>query len=106
MPQSGDRICRFASCRATGTIFSMERWHVYILQCADRTLYTGIATDIAARVATHNAGRGAKYTRGRLPAALVYQEPADDRGAALRREREIKRMSVEAKRRLIASQDA
>ena len=46
----------------------MAEWSVYILQCADRTLYTGVTTDIAARVITHNTGKGAKYTRGRLPA--------------------------------------
>lgn len=82
----------------------MTRWYVYILQCADHTLYTGIATDVAARVATHNAGKGAKYTRGRLPAALVYQEHAGDRSAALRREYEIKRLPAAAKRLLIATQ--
>ena len=76
-------------------------WHVYIVRCADRTLYTGVARDLPARVSAHNAGRGAKYTRSRLPVQLVYREPAEDRGAALRREHEIKRMSARAKRGLI-----
>lgn len=79
----------------------MAEWHVYMLRCADHSLYTGVATDVAARVATHNAGKGAKYTRGRLPVKLVYQEAVADRGAALKREYVIKRLAVAAKRRLI-----
>ena len=79
----------------------MAEWYVYMLRCADRSLYTGVAVDIEARVATHNAGKGAKYTRSRLPAKLVYKETVADRGAALRREHAIKRLSVTAKRQLI-----
>jgi putative endonuclease len=75
-------------------------WHVYIVRCADRTFYTGVAKDLAARLAAHNGGRGAKYTRQRRPVKLVYAEPAADRGAALRREREIKRLPRAAKRAL------
>ncbi len=82
----------------------MAEWSVYILQCADRTLYTGVTTDIAARVVTHNTGKGAKYTRGRLPAVLVYQEKASDRGAALKREHAIKQMRAEEKRQLFPVQ--
>ena len=52
----------------------METWHVYILRCADGTLYTGIAKDLAKRLEAHQSGNGAKYTRGRLPVKLVYQE--------------------------------
>ena len=78
-------------------------WHVYILECADSTLYTGVARDLTARVARHNAGQGARYTRGRGPVRLVYAEPATDRGAAQRREHAIKRLSAVAKRRLIAA---
>jgi len=78
-------------------------WYVYILECADRTLYTGIARDLQARLCRHNAGKGAKYTRSRLPLALVYREPAGSRGDALRREAEIKRLSRQEKQRLIAS---
>lgn len=77
-------------------------WFVYILRCADRTLYTGVTTDTEKRLADHNAGRGARYTRARLPVDLVYIEPATDRGAALRRESEIKRMRAADKRGLIA----
>ena len=79
----------------------MAKWSVYILRCADNSLYTGVATDIEARLATHNAGKGAKYTRGRLPVKLVYREAASGRGAALKREHVIKRLSRAAKRQLI-----
>jgi predicted GIY-YIG superfamily endonuclease len=77
-------------------------WHVYIVRCADRTLYTGVAKDWRARLAAHNAARGAKYTRTRLPVQLVYQEEAATRGSALRREHEIKRLPRAAKRALFA----
>jgi len=80
----------------------MSDWHVYIVRCADRTLYTGVAIDVAARVVKHNAGIGAKYTRGRRPVTLVYSERAGARGAALQREVAIKRLSRESKQRLIA----
>jgi putative endonuclease len=79
----------------------MAVWTVYIVECADGTLYTGVATDVVARVATHNAGKGAKYTRGRLPVRLRYQEAAADRGAALKREHAIKRLSRASKRKLL-----
>src|SRR5690606_7797478 len=65
---------------------TMTAWSVYIVRCADGTLYTGISTDVAARIAAHNRGSGAKYTRSRMPVELVYQEPAFDRGAAQKRE--------------------
>ena len=78
------------------------QWHVYVVRCADTTLYTGIATDLPARIAQHNAGRGAKYTNGRRPVTLVYQEEAADRGAALRREHQIKRLTPQAKRALVS----
>jgi putative endonuclease len=78
-------------------------WHVYILECADGTLYTGATNDVRLRVEQHNRGLGAKYTRSRLPVGLVYVEPAGERSAALRREREIKRLTRGAKQRLIAA---
>ena len=79
----------------------MAAWRVYILQCADHSLYTGIATDLESRLRKHNTGKGAKYTRGRLPVALVYQEIARTHAQALRREHAIKRLSRAAKLRLI-----
>ncbi len=66
---------------------------VYMLHCADGTLYTGWTYDIAARLRVHSCGRGAKYTRSRLPVRLVYCEKLADKSQALRRECEIKRMS-------------
>ncbi|MFA6121443.1 MAG: GIY-YIG nuclease family protein [Sideroxydans sp.] len=68
-------------------------WYCYLLQCADNTLYCGISNDLDKRLAAHNAGEGAKYTRGRSPLKLVYQEPCADKSAALKREREIKSFS-------------
>lgn len=71
----------------------MTRWHLYLLRCGDGTLYCGIAVDVAARLAQHRAGKGAKYTRGRAPLELVYEEVCGNRGEALRRERAVKRLS-------------
>lgn len=79
----------------------MAAWYVYILRCADQSLYTGVATDLDARVAKHNAGKAAKYTRGRLPVKLVYQESTRGQSSALKREHTIKRLSRAAKLRLI-----
>ncbi len=76
-------------------------WRVYILRCADSSLYTGVSTRVAERVAAHNAGRGAKYTRSRLPVELVYEERVGDRGEALSREAQIKRLPAEEKRELV-----
>jgi putative endonuclease len=81
---------------------SRAQWHVYILRCADQTLYTGIATDVDARVLKHNTGKGAKYTRGRLPVTLVYQENLASHSDALKREHAIKRLPLATKRRLLA----
>jgi len=73
-----------------------------MVRCADGTYYTGWATDVARRVAAHNAGRGGRYTRTRRPVSLIYQEAASDRGSAMRREVAIKGYSREQKERLIA----
>lgn len=81
-------------------------WYVYILRCADGTLYTGIAKETARRLSEHNAGQGARYTRSRLPVQLVYEETVPDRGSALRREHEIKRMSAAGKHDLIKGSPA
>ena len=67
-------------------------WWVYILRCADGTLYTGMAADVDKRLRAHNEGLGAKYTRSRLPVELVYREACESRSAALRREAAIKRL--------------
>ena len=75
---------------------------VYIVRCADGTLYTGYARDPKARVKAHNAGRGAKYTSGRRPVTLVYAEKFRSLGKALRHEHEIKRLSRRQKQALVA----
>ena len=76
-------------------------WWVYILRCGDGTLYTGTAADVERRLAAHRRGRGAKYTRGRGPLAVVYREACPDRGAALRREAAIKKYRRAEKEALI-----
>ncbi len=75
--------------------------YCYIVECSDGTFYTGWTTDLERRVKTHNAGRGARYTRIRLPVKLVYHEPQPDKSSALKRERAIKKMGREQKQKLI-----
>jgi putative endonuclease len=76
--------------------------YCYIVECADGTYYTGWAVDPERRVAVHNRGRGARYTRTRRPVRLVYVESQPDISTALKRERAIKRMTREGKRKLIS----
>ena len=76
-------------------------FYCYIVECADGSYYTGWTVDPERRVATHNKGRGAKYTRVRLPVKLVYVEEQTDIRTAMRRERAIKRMKREGKSKLI-----
>ena len=84
----------------------MAAYYVYILRCADGTLYTGITDDVERRVAAHNSGRGAKYTRGRGPVVPVYREQCPDKPSALRREAAVKRLRRAEKLALIAGQGA
>jgi putative endonuclease len=77
-------------------------WVVYMLECADKSLYTGITTNLERRLAEHEAGKGAKYTRGRGPFLLVYSETCEGRAEATRREAAIKLMD-KAKKRLLFS---
>ena len=72
-------------------------WCVYILRCGDGTLYTGATNDLTARLARHNAGTGARYTRGRGPLELLHVESCEGRGQALSREARIKRLSRDRK---------
>lgn len=72
-------------------------WSVYLLRCGDGTLYCGIAKDVEARLEQHRAGKGARYTKGRGPLTLIFQEPCASRPEALRRETAIKRLSRAAK---------
>lgn len=78
-------------------------YFVYIAKCSDNTLYTGITTDVDRRMAEHNAGTGAKYTRSRGPVTPVFIEEHPDRSSASRREREIKLMTRKQKEELTAA---
>ncbi|MDD5758482.1 MAG: GIY-YIG nuclease family protein [Desulfobulbaceae bacterium] len=82
-----------------------SEWLVYVVSCRDGTLYTGITTCLARRLAEHNTGRtGARYTRSRRPVNLVYSEPATCRANAAKREWQIKKMSIAQKMALITAQ--
>ena len=82
-----------------------KRWYVYIVRCADGTLYTGVAMDVVRRVAEHNGVRskGARYTRARRPVKLMYREKAASRSAACKREYRIKQLSRIEKLALVAA---
>lgn len=71
----------------------MASWHVYMVRCADDSLYTGCTNDLLRRVAAHNAGKGARYTRSRGPVQVVWSVRVKDRSAALSREARVKRLS-------------
>ena len=80
----------------------MSACYCYILECADGTYYTGWAIDPQKRTAVHNNGRGARYTRTRLPVRLVYTEKQPNRNTAMKRERAIKKMTREKKAKLFS----
>ncbi len=79
-------------------------YYVYVLQCADKTLYTGYTDDLQKRLKVHNRGKGAKYTRARLPVTLVYYEEVETKSMALSREYCIKKMTRRQKETLISAQ--
>lgn len=79
--------------------------YVYVLECADGSFYTGYTTDVNRRVEEHDAGEGAKYTRGRTPVELVHVEAFESQSAAMAREYEIKQLTRLQKERLIAESD-
>jgi putative endonuclease len=81
----------------------MKKYFVYFLLCADGTLYCGFTDDPDARLKTHNAGKGAKYTRSRLPVKLVYREEFDSKSDALKRECALKRITRAEKLAVIGS---
>ena len=74
-----------------------KTWYVYILECGDGTLYTGITDDVQRRLQVHQSGKGAKYTRGRGPLTLRYQEECESYSHALKREIQIKRLPRQKK---------
>lgn len=77
-------------------------WHLYILRCADGSLYTGITTDVERRLEEHRSGKGAKYTRGRGPLELVYREVCGSHSEALKREYAVKQLVRKDKLEMIA----
>ena len=77
-------------------------WYLYIVRCRDGSLYTGIATDVARRLALHTAGKGAKYLRGRGPLTLVYQTRIGSRALALKTEGRVKALPKMKKEQLVA----
>jgi len=79
----------------------VKKHYIYIAQCADDSLYTGYTVDLSAREAVHNTGKGAAYTRSRLPIKFVYHEVFEDKSAALKREYAIKQLSRAEKLKLI-----
>jgi putative endonuclease len=79
----------------------MQPWFVYVARCADGTLYTGIARDVAARIAAHDAGKGARYTRGRGPLVVCAVRRCGSKGDALRLELAVKRLTRERKEALL-----
>lgn len=80
----------------------MSAWFIYILECSDDSLYTGITTNLERRIEQHNTGVGAKYTRMKRPVKLVYKESCADRSAASKREYEIKQLTHVQKQKIIA----
>ena len=79
-------------------------YYVYMLKCADGSLYTGYTNDLQKRVGVHNSGRYAKYTKSRLPVRLVYSEEHESKSSALKREAEIKKLTRSQKEKLIQNQ--
>ncbi len=79
----------------------MENWFVYLLKCSDKSYYTGIAQDVEERLERHQTGRGAEYTKARLPVEHVYTEKTDNHSKALAREKWLKRQTHRVKEALI-----
>lgn len=89
----------WGSCR--GEMMKSEPWDLYILKCSDGTLYTGVTKDLKRRIKEHNAGHGARYTRGRGPVKLVYREKCKNHSAALVRECAIKALPRTKKKLIV-----
>lgn len=88
--------------KRTATPSTSRDWTVYVIRCRDRSLYTGITTDLDRRLRQHNAGRASRYTRSRLPVKLVHREAQPDQSTALKRELAIKKMSRAQKLAMIS----
>jgi len=83
----------------------MNKWFVYIVQCSDGTLYTGITTDVEKRIAKHNSGKGAKYTRTRLPVVCLYTQEFENKSLASKEEWRIKQLKKSEKENIINEQE-
>ncbi|MBE7039974.1 MAG: GIY-YIG nuclease family protein [Ruminococcaceae bacterium] len=83
---------------------SLKKYYTYLLECSDGTLYCGYSPELQKRLKVHNSGKGAKYTKARLPVTLVYSEEFDSKSEAMRREWEIKKMSRSEKLNLFKKQ--
>ena len=81
-----------------------EKWFVYILECSDKSLYTGITNNLEKRLLTHNSGKGAKYTKTRRPVILKYYESLNSKSGALKREIAIKKLPRNQKIKLLLNQ--
>lgn len=81
---------------------AQKQWHFYLARCSDGSLYAGIAVDPVKRMEVHNAGKGARYTRSRMPIVMVYSETLPDQSSALKREAEVRKWSRKKKEELIA----
>lgn len=92
---------RFLLAQGGGSTQGYIMWQVYIVECSDKTLYTGIAKDISRRLSEHNNGKGGRYTRIRTPIILAYKESHANRSEALKREAQIKRWPKDKKLSLI-----
>jgi len=83
----------------------MQTWYAYILECADKTLYTGTTNDVEKRVAKHNSGKGAKYTKGRGPVKVLYTRSFESRAEACKQEYLLKQYSKAEKMEVIKSEE-
>ena len=81
-----------------------SKWCVYMLRCSDNSIYTGISNNLEKRIETHNRGKGARYTKTRRPVYLEYSESAPDKGTALKREHQIKKLTRDEKLLLMCHQ--
>lgn len=108
--QTKPSIAQLFECEAS-TLIEMEEeknkpndpWFVYMVECSDKTYYTGITNDLSKRLLTHNMGKGAKYTRGRLPVALMWFKRCDNKSEASKLEYKIKKMSRKDKIKMIGN---
>jgi putative endonuclease len=100
---NNNQLCRFWQVLIcyNKTMKKSSNWHIYILRCADNTLYTGITTDLARRLKCHLDGKASKYTRARLPVKILWSENDHTESSAKKREHEIKKLSRSDKLKLI-----